>query len=218
MLWVTIVAVPFFFPRYATGATLLRFTTSERTSIFVSRLLYWLCIGLLWLYAHKAEHQDLLLYKDKPYPFTRYVVSVVILLLILFGGSVVVGLLLKLVKPNQSSTRMAELMQILRRYPALLVFTSLTAGVTEEIMFRGYLQTRFNALFGKPYLSIIISSLLFGLLHFRYGTVANMLIPFFIGFVFAFYYQKYRNIKVLMICHFVWDMAVSLVWLNIKHT
>ncbi|MGK4568498.1 CPBP family glutamic-type intramembrane protease [Flavobacterium sp. 3HN19-14] len=40
----------------------------------------------------------------------------------------------------------------------------------------------------------------------RYHHQCNW--PFIIGTVFAVYYWKFRNIKILMICHFLWDFIL----------
>ena len=196
---------------------MLGLTKINATMLFVSRLLYWLCAALLWLYAHKVEQQDLLLRKEQPYPFSTYIVSAVLIFLTLFAGSIAINLILKAAKLTQTSSRLYELVSIFRQNTPLLLFTSLTAGVTEELMFRGYLQTRFEKLFNNPYIAIFLSSLLFGLLHYRYGTIANVLVPFFIGFVFAIYYWKYRNIKVLIVCHFLWDLIASYLLIKTYH-
>jgi hypothetical protein len=58
--------------------------------------------------------------------------------------------------------------------------------------------------------SILLSSLLFGLLHFGYGTLFNMLGPFFMGIVFAFFYNKYRHMGILIIAHSLWDILAIL--------
>ena len=195
----------------------LQLAKVNATLLLVSRLLYWLCAALLWLYVRRVEKQKMLLYKEAAYPFFTSLLHVVILLLIIIGGSIFIGLVLKMAKLSQTSSRMQELVALFRWQPPLMVFTSLTAGVTEELMFRGYLQPRLEKLFRNSTAAIVMSSLLFGLLHYRYGTIANVLVPFFIGLVFAFHYRRYHSLKVLMICHFLWDLGVSLLLMNQHH-
>ncbi len=108
---------------------------------------------------------------------------------------------------NKQSKTLNGIAIILRANMPLLIFTALTAGVVEELIMRGYIQPRLEIIFKNPYAAIIVSSLLFGLLHYKYGTIANVIGPVFIGFVFAIYYWKFRNIKVIIICHFLWDVA-----------
>jgi membrane protease YdiL (CAAX protease family) len=90
---------------------------------------------------------------------------------------------------------------------------------TEEIIFRGYLLPRLEILLKNKNLSVIISSLFFGLIHYGYGTSIQIIGPHS-NRAFGVHYQKYRNIKILIICHFLWDLIALLVKLakhNRKH-
>jgi hypothetical protein len=73
-------------------------------------------------------------------------------------------------------------------------------------VFRGYLQPRLQVLFGKPWIAIVVSSLVFGLGHFGFGDFNGMFFPFLTGIAFAMYYYRYRNIAVLITCHFLIDL------------
>jgi hypothetical protein len=90
----------------------------------------------------------------------------------------------------------------------LMLFTCLTAAFTEELMFRGYLLPRLQVLFGKPWIAIIVSSLLFGLAHAGYLNFNSVFLPFLLGIAFAVYYYKYRNIAVLIVAHFLIDFIL----------
>jgi hypothetical protein len=178
------------------------------TVFFISRLSYWIGLAFLCLYCFKVEKQSVLIWKDQKYSFPIYAASIVVIFVVLFLGLGVIRLLYSLTHFIKSSEKLAELANLFRQNKFLLIFTALTAGVTEEIIFRGYLQPRIQNIFGSAFSAIFISSVLFGLLHYGYGTLINMIGPFFIGTVFSFYYWKYRNIKVLIICHFLWDLLV----------
>jgi membrane protease YdiL (CAAX protease family) len=87
----------------------------------------------------------------------------------------------------------------------LVWLTAITAGITEELMLRAYLIPRLQLLFKNDYIPVIVSSVLFGFLHFGYGTALNIVGPMVIGLIFGFHYVRYRNIKILIIVHFLWD-------------
>jgi membrane protease YdiL (CAAX protease family) len=108
---------------------------------------------------------------------------------------------------KESSVVLQRMINFFRENKFLMVYTALTAGVTEELIFRGYLLPRLEMLLKNSYLAILISSLIFGLAHYGYGTIQNMLDPFVIGLVLATYYWRYRNIKVTIIFHFLWDLV-----------
>jgi len=102
------------------------------------------------------------------------------------------------------------MLAMLRGRYGVIFFTSFTAGVVEEMLFRGYLLPRLALIFSSNVVAVIISSALFGLLHFGYNNWYHIVSAFFIGLVFALHYVKYRNIKILIICHFLWDIIILL--------
>jgi membrane protease YdiL (CAAX protease family) len=53
--------------------------------------------------------------------------------------------------------------------PLAFVFVLFTAGFTEEVFFRGFLQTRLEALLGSKWGALIVTSLCFGLYHLPYA-------------------------------------------------
>ena len=183
---------------------------------FISRMFYWIGLILLWLYSTKIEKQKLLIWEEKKYKLFYYILSIVILMLIIYGGSFTIQRILSLAKLETRSSALDELIGILKTNKFLLVFTAITAGFIEELIVRGYLQTRLTIIFKSPLLAIIISSLLFGILHYKYGTLHNVIIPVFIGLIFAYHYWKYRNIKILIICHCLVDLASLFTLVNQK--
>lgn len=69
-----------------------------------------------------------------------------------------------------------------------LVFLHLfVIGLSEEVFFRGYLQTQFNQSFGRPYRllgarwgpGLVLAALLFGLCHLAGGDLTRMRVVFF---------------------------------------
>jgi uncharacterized protein len=186
------------------------------TVFFISRLLYWTCLLLLFLYSIKIEKQHLLIWEERKYKLLRYVISMLAIFAVLLLGGIVIHILLFFAGLNQKSEKLLELVTLLKNNRLLLVFTALTAGIVEELIFRGYMLPRMVLLFKIPASAIAVSSLLFGLMHYRYGTVFNVVGPVFIGTVFAFYYWKFRNIKLLIACHFLWDLVSLLLLLKIK--
>lgn len=180
------------------------------TIFFISRILYWVLLVWIWFYSHKIEKQNLFTWEERKYKFSTYLVSLVVLYLIIITGGLVIITLLSLTGFDTKSDKLAEILNILRGNKFLFIFTPLTAGVTEELIFRGYMLPRLSIIFKSPPPAIIISSLLFGLLHYKYGTILNIVIPVFIGLVFACYYWKYRNITIIIICHFLWDLILLL--------
>jgi membrane protease YdiL (CAAX protease family) len=122
-----------------------------------------------------------------------------------------VTLPLKINGVNEFYPKMGLKVILLKKNNLLLLFTVFTAGITEELINRGYIHSRLEALTNNKNVAITASSLLFGILHYTYGNFYQIIGPFVIGLVFAFYYSKYRNIKILIICHILWNLMALLI-------
>lgn len=189
---------------------------SDESSLFISRLAIWLAFAVLFVYVRQIEKQPLLLWQEKKYSFGYYILSVITTILVVVAVLIVFSIIWTLLGLKKDSDSLKKILEVFRHNHFLILLTCLTAGITEELVFRGYIMPRLQLLFNKTYLSVIISSLIFGLIHFGYGTALNVIGPFIIGLVFAIHYYKYRNIKILIICHFLWDYMVILLKLNFQ--
>lgn len=94
-----------------------------------------------------------------------------------------------------------------RRVPLALALygilvTSLTAGVSEEIVWRGYLQTRLERRLGSR-IAITIQAILFGLWH---SISVHTIFTAMFGFIFGLVYAKTRRLVPLMISHWLGDV------------
>ncbi|MEM3066486.1 MAG: CPBP family intramembrane glutamic endopeptidase [Nitrososphaerota archaeon] len=96
-----------------------------------------------------------------------------------------------------------------KRIPlALVVYgilvTSLTAGICEEIVWRGYLQTRFERLFGGKILAaVLLQAVLFGFWH---SISVHTLFTAVFGFVCGLVYAKIRRLVPIMVSHWLGDV------------
>ncbi len=176
--------------------------------LLLSRLALWLSFAVLCFYSFKIEQQPLLLWKDRTYSVKYYMLSIIVILTAVAIGFFLIAVVFKLagISVNNHSKRLETMVLIFKRNKFLMVFSALTAGITEELIFRGYLIPRLQLFFKQAYLPIFLSALFFGLMHISYGTLMQVLGPFYLGLLFGIYYYKYRNIKVLIICHFLWDL------------
>ncbi len=175
----------------------------------LSRFLIWGMLGLMVLYARQAEVQKFLLWDEEAHNLGFYVASVAVLYVIIIGDGIIAHIPYFL-GLREKNVMMQKMTLAMRQYPILLVFTAFTAGVTEEFIFRGYMISRLSLLFRNKFLPILISSLLFAAVHLGYKNVGELIFTFLFGLIFGYHYQKYRNIKVLMFVHFLWDMIAAL--------
>jgi membrane protease YdiL (CAAX protease family) len=183
---------------------------SKQLTFSISRLAIWVCLFLMYMYSIKIERQPFLLWTEKKYSLTFFIKSVAKLMFSLFLTMLVVYFIFKIADSNIDSKKINEIMKLFKNNIFLILFTSITAGVTEELIFRGYLIPRLEILLKNTFAAILLSSILFGLIHYSYGTLLQIIGPVFIGIIFALHYQKYKNIKILIMCHFLWDLVVLL--------
>jgi uncharacterized protein len=182
-----------------------------------TRILIWTVLALLYLYAMRVEKQPFLLWPDKKYKPLFYVGSTFACLIIIAIGSGILTFILARFHHEETSPKLLEYVKLMKNNVPLLIFTALTAGVTEESIFRGYMQPRLEKAFNSPVAAIIITSFLFAVLHSSYGTLIQFLVPLFIGVLFSVFYSKYRNIKILILCHFLVD-TLSLLALTLQQS
>lgn len=184
---------------------------SKQLTFSISRLAIWVCLLLLYMYSIKIERQPFLLWPEEKYSLKFFIKSVVKLMFSLFLTMLVVYFIFKIADSNIDSKKINEIMILFKNNIFLILFTSITAGVTEELIFRGYLIPRLEILLKNTPAAILLSSILFGLIHYSYGTLIQIIGPVFIGIIFALHYQKYKNIKILIMCHFLWDLLGLLI-------
>jgi len=187
---------------------------SLETRFVISRLFFWLCFVIILIYVSKAERQRLLLWDDERYSVGYYILSVIVILLIIVFGAAIIGLALK----RFDQLKFSAAITLMRNMSApVKLLGAITAGVLEELIFRGYMIPRLKLFFKSAHWPVIISSVIFGVGHWGYGTLVNVLVPLFIGLVFGYHYYKYRNIKILIICHLLIDLNAMFTPDLIKH-
>lgn len=86
------------------------------------------------------------------------------------------------------------------------VLMSFTAGMCEEVIFRGYLMTRLRLLFKAKswFWPVIISSVAFAFPHLYQGT-GNVIVIFMVGVLFAVTFIKTRSLWPCVLAHFFLD-------------
>lgn len=168
--------------------------------IVSSRIVIWTEVLLLFFYAAAIEKNNLLLWAEKKYTAGFYFASFGALYLLSIGAGIV-SKAPALFGYHDDRTLLLQLMGIVATNWPMLIITAVTAGITEELIFRGYLVPRLEVLFKNKHMPVIISSLAFGLIHYRYHSIGEVIFATLFGVVFAIHYQWYRNIKILIVTH-----------------
>jgi uncharacterized protein len=180
------------------------------TSFWISRFLLWLLLGGFFLYAVRIEKSKLLLWQEKKYPAWAYLVFAAVTFFTVFLSAAIASLILRLLNLINENAAWDRIGVLFQDNYVLLIFTCVTAGVTEELLFRGFLQPRLELLFKNRWAAIIVTALFFAFIHFGFGTVQNIVGPFIIGTIFSIHYSYFRNIKFLIVFHILWDLLALL--------
>lgn len=85
----------------------------------------------------------------------------------------------------------------------------ISAGICEELLFRGYLLRQFSSLRGKIWIGVLASSLIFGCGH-GYEGVANMIKITIFGILFCLLLLKTKSIRPGMIAHGWFDFFTAI--------
>ncbi len=95
-----------------------------------------------------------------------------------------------------------------------IILISFCAGVGEELLFRGALQSWLQELIGF-YSAVVISSLIFAILHAM--TLYYFLITFFISLCFGVLFHYSQSMLLLITIHTVYDVIALIVIAKYPH-
>jgi membrane protease YdiL (CAAX protease family) len=92
---------------------------------------------------------------------------------------------------------------------ALWLLVSLSVGVCEEFIFRGYLLQQFRQWFGSAWIAVGLSGLIFACMHMYEGSAAVLQIGG-LGVFFGIVAVRRGNLRHVMIAHFLQDALTGL--------
>ena len=172
-------------------------------SLFANILILIMCI----LVFKKELKESIKLFKENFKAYTSYIFPKLgIMYIIYFILSFIIIFILKLgVSENQKTI---ESMPILYTLPLAVIY----APIVEEILFRGCIRK----IIKKDIIYIIISGIIFGLLHTigqkTLFEVLVMMIPYgVLGGFFAYLYTKTNNICTNIFCHFMHNSIAMII-------
>ncbi len=93
-----------------------------------------------------------------------------------------------------------------------VILVAITAGVTEEVLFRGFSITRLARVLGSPWLALPITVVSFLFIHGTPRSVEMLMIYTVAGLAFGvpFLLMKCRRLEVLILIHFLIDAGLVL--------
>jgi membrane protease YdiL (CAAX protease family) len=89
-----------------------------------------------------------------------------------------------------------------------LIFIALTAGIGEELFFRGILQRLFIRMFNSPWVGIILTAILFSAIHMQFmGFIPRVIMGILLG---AIYWYS-GSLWVAIFAHFFYDAILIVI-------
>jgi uncharacterized protein len=98
----------------------------------------------------------------------------------------------------------------------LFLVLAISAGICEELVFRGYLQQQFARMSGRVWLGVLFSALVFGGAH-GYEGIAGMLLITAYGAMFGLLALWRRGLRTGMIAHAWHDSISGLALVLLRH-
>jgi hypothetical protein len=92
----------------------------------------------------------------------------------------------------------------------LWIFVSLTAGICEEFVFRGYLQIQISGLLKNATAGLVLQGMIFGAAH-AYQGPKQMLIIAVLGCALGVLAKRQKSLRPGMLSHFLQDLAGGLI-------
>jgi membrane protease YdiL (CAAX protease family) len=170
--------------------------------------IYHIFLTSLVYYFLKNEGESL---KNIIGPFKNKIWLLIIIIISLIGLSI---LLFQIIEPIMSDVLYGQGMwnQMINEYKRIpltlalysILITPLTAGICEEIIWRGYLQSRLiHKLRNKIWTAIIIQAVLFGLWH---SVSIHTLFTAIFGFIYGLIFIKIKRLIPIMVSHWLSDI------------
>jgi membrane protease YdiL (CAAX protease family) len=178
------------------------------SSVVCSRLIYWAEVIFLWWFAEQYENQPLLIWQENRSGIKFILLWTVILILSMVAAYLISGVTAWF-GYHVDKLPLRQMSQFITGRYLLITYSTITAGVTEEIILRGYILTRLSLLFKNQYTAVIISALIFSGLHYSYNSARQFVFTFLVGIIMALHYKKYHNLKPLILAHFLFDWAAN---------
>jgi membrane protease YdiL (CAAX protease family) len=89
----------------------------------------------------------------------------------------------------------------------LTLWIAVTAGFTEEVIFRGLFLRQFRALTSSISAAILLQAVLFGLAHGGHQSITQFLYHFSSGWLFGYWTVRRRSLHPVILCHILLDVV-----------
>lgn len=178
--------------------------------ILLMELSLWLIVGAAFLYTRVIERQQFFLWiYNKTYKNVFYLLSIISLFALTYVLWLVAGWLAYALFGSNDFGYFFYLRKLISANVWMLLFVTVSGSIFSVILLCGYLLPRLTHLFGSKYVAILGSALIVSLFNLGSHSFYVVLYTFLTGLLNCFYYERYKNLYVLIVCHFVFNFIIS---------
>jgi membrane protease YdiL (CAAX protease family) len=193
---------------YSQGLPSIGNTHNHIARYVTSMVMEWLMLGFIWL-GLRLRKQPMRVLLGENWGGVRQIprdfgIGVLFLIVSYFVLSLVSHLLKA--APN------AAIRNLLPHTPAEIAVYALlaaTAGICEEMIFRGYLQRQFSIFFRSAAAGVVLQGIMFGAAHGYQGPKLMLVIVVF-GVMFGMLAHSRRSLRPGMFAHFLQDLIIGI--------
>jgi membrane protease YdiL (CAAX protease family) len=185
---------------------------SSNTTTLLEFLLVWILTGVVILIVLQGENRPLTSVGVKTITGKEVLLAIVIGIMLSLSVPVLTLIVSQIIPVSEEGS----IASVAESVPAfILLLGILTAGITEEVLFRGYPIERITEITGNKWVALAVSVVAFILPHvagWNLTHVIAVVIP--LGFVMAGLYLWKRNLIFNMIVHILIDLPLVFIALG----
>jgi uncharacterized protein len=194
---------------YSQGLTPVRNPRNHIANYLAAIIMEWLVLAFIW-FGLRLRKQRLQVLLGESWGGPRRVWRD---LLVAIGFLIVANIVLSLIAHWLKAAPNAAVRNLLphrRDELAVYFLLTVTAGICEEIIFRGYLQRQFSAWFNSPAVAVLLQGIVFGASHGYQGPKFMFIIVVY-GVMFGILAHERRSLRPGMFAHFLQDFGTGLI-------
>lgn len=190
---------------YSRGLVQLGHSQSRIGRYATAIIMEWVVVGFIW-FGLRLRKQNLRILLGENWGGARQILrDLGIAILFLIVSNLVLSLIGHLLKAAANDA-IRNLLPHTSGEIAVYFLLTVTAGVCEEIIFRGYFQRQFSAWFKNATVAVVLQATIFGAAH-GYQGLKLMLVIVVFGTMFGTLAQWRHSLRPGMIAHFLQDFS-----------
>lgn len=177
-------------------------------------LVFCLSAIVLYFYSLKVEKSPFLIWPEQQAGWLYFILSVIALFILQSPGSYLSEMPHKLgwheLWNQHYGKNFGHLVSAWYHLNIIVFLLCIISwSIVSELIFRGYLIPRLSFLFKSKIAAVICTSMIYAFFPFRGRSLKWLISDFFSGIFFGIHYQKYQNLKILIVTRILIDLLFA---------